>query len=901
MRSFHQHSLRSLPGKAFGIVITALLAALLAPSPAQAAATAPPAPVITPAHGPINNQQVVQITDTDTRASIFFTIDGSAPTKSSERYTGSFTPNTFGHFVLKAVAFQGAQQSAVSSVAFQVGPSSSYVPTYKWGNVKIVGGGFVDGLYFHPGQQGLMYAKTDIGGAYRWSTAAGDTQWVPLLNFVGRFYSGFDQGADSIALDPNDPDKLYIAVGEYADSYGDNGALLVSDDQGKTFTPYTLPFKVGSNDNGRNAGEHLVVDPNNAQHLYFGTRLNGLQESTNGGQTWTQVASFPVTGPGTDPEDPEVGIAFEDFIAGSGKADNGYTKTLYVGVSSPGTGTYSSLYVSNNGGKTFAPVPGQPTGYYPNATSIDTTSGILYVSYGVNTTPGCSPSCDNEGPYGPNAGQVWAYTLPKKGNKTGTWDNITPPQTTPAGGAYGFGSVVVDPNHPNVVMVTTLNKYYPAPYDDVFRSLNYGATWFNLGTNINRVNKRSPWINFQNSYPDGGNWLNHLVVDPFDSDHVMYGDGQTIWETHDISKGDIISTDATTTDHANKTRWAIGAEGIEETDVLSLISPPSGPAHLVSEMGDLGGFTHTDLHKSPATGQQSNPAFTTGTSVDFAQKNPLVMARVGSPTYGQTQTGGYSLDGGITWQPFATVPAGVTNGDGTIAISSDGSTFMWISSDAGMQPSYSTNDGATWTASTGVPAEGSSTPLSVYSDRVNPKKFYIFDSEDSNGMTPLYLSTDGGQTFTEASIPSSYDISLAVSPAAEGDLWLTSYNGLFHSTDSGATFTQVTGAQNSYELSFGAAAPGATYPAIYMVGQLTADDTCSQNNPSSDADVIGYLTNVMSECIYRSIDGGSTFVRINQFNTQFGYSNVISGDPRVFGRIYIGTAGRGIVEGDSND
>ena len=63
---------------------------------------------------------------------------------------------------------------------------------------------------------------------------------------------------------------------------------------------------------------------------------------------------------------------------------------------------------------------------------------FLYVSYGVNTTPGCSPNCDNEGPYGPNAGQIWAYTMPKKGNKTGTWDNITPPQTTPTGGAYGL-------------------------------------------------------------------------------------------------------------------------------------------------------------------------------------------------------------------------------------------------------------------------------------------------------------------------------------------------------------------------------------------------------------------------------------------------------------------------------
>jgi hypothetical protein len=552
---------------------------------------------------------------------------------------------------------------------------------------------------------------------------------------------------------------------------------------------------------------------------------------------------------------------------------------------------------------TFSPVPGQPTGYYPDATSIDTVNGILYVSYGLNNSPGCSPYCDNAGPYGPNSGQVWSYVLPNSGNPSGTWSNITPPQTTPTGGAYGYSSVVVDPRHPNVVMITTLNKYYPAPYDDVFRSLDSGVTWFNIGTNVVRHNKLSPWINFGNSYPDGGNWLNHLVIDPFDSNHVMYGDGQTIWETHDIGKADGVPTSTSTVVHGNATNWYIGALGLEETDVLSLVSPPSGPAHLVSEMGDLGGFTHIDLRESPRSGQQSNPRFTSGTSVDFAQNNPLIMARVGSPAYAQTEAGGYSMDGGVTWQPFATQPTGVISGSGTVAVSSDGSTILWVSSDVGMQPSYSTDHGTTWTASTGVIAQiNNYTQLTVFSDRVNPKKFYIFDPQyGPNGETPLYLSTDGGHTFTQASVPSSYDISLAVSPSAEGDLWLTSYNGLFHSTDSGATFTPVSGVQPSYEIAFGKAAPGATYPAIYMVGQLSSDTTCTQNSPATNGDVIQLLTTISSECVYRSIDGGTNFVRINKFQDQFGYSNAITGDSRIFGRIYVGTAGRGIIEGNSND
>ncbi len=862
-----------------------------------------PAPAISPASHVIDNAQTITLTDPDAKAKIYYTTDGSTPDRSSSRYTTPFTPGSFGKVTVKAVAYLDRKTSPVAEDTYDVAPTPTNVPSYDWKNVHIVAGGFVDGLYFHPGQKGLMYAKTDVGEAYRWSTEAGDTQWVPLQDFIGRFYSGFDIGVESLALDPNNPDALYLAVGEYVDSYGQNGAILISGDQGKTFTPVPLSFKLGSNDIGRNIGERLVVDPSNSQHLYLGTRLNGLQESLDGAHTWNPVTSFPVTGTTSNPEDPEVGVVFEQFLASSGKAANGNTRTVYVGVSSPGTGTFASLYVSNDGGVTFAPVPGQPTGYYPNATSLDTKNGIFYLTYGLNSYSGCAPYCDHSGPYGPNTGQVWAYTLPTPGAPAGSWRNITPPQTTPSGGAYGYGSVVVDPRHPNVVMVTTLNKYYPAPYDDVFRSLDSGLTWFNLGTNAVRSNKLSPWINFANDYPDQGNWLNHLVVDPFDSNHVMYGDGQTIWETHNINKADGVPTDPTVTVHGNATNWSIGAPGIEETVVLGLASPPSGSAHLFSQMGDIGGFTHVDLNHSPAGGMQKTPLFTTGTSVDFAWKNPSYVARVGSPAYAQTQAGAYSNDGGFSWTAFRTQPAGVKNGSGTIAVAADASTILWVSSDVGMQPSYSTDNGTTWTAATGVPAQiNNYSQLSVFADRVNAKKFYIFDPQyGPNGETPVYISTDGGHTFTQASVPANYAINLAVSPAAEGDLWLTSYNGLFHSTDSGSTFAQVGGVQPSYQIAFGKAAPGKKYPAIYLVGQLSSDTTCSQNFPNSSADVLNYLTNLSSQCVYRSIDAGTTFVRINDFAHQFGESNVISGDPRVFGRIYIGTAGRGVIRGDTND
>ncbi|HKK81830.1 MAG TPA: hypothetical protein VJ909_06265, partial [Prolixibacteraceae bacterium] len=34
---------------------------------------------------------------------------------------------------------------------------------YKWNNVTITGGGFVDGIIFHPTEKNLRYARTDMG------------------------------------------------------------------------------------------------------------------------------------------------------------------------------------------------------------------------------------------------------------------------------------------------------------------------------------------------------------------------------------------------------------------------------------------------------------------------------------------------------------------------------------------------------------------------------------------------------------------------------------------------------------------------------------------------------------------------------------------------------------------
>ena len=50
--------------------------------------------------------------------------------------------------------------------------------------------------------------------------------------------------------------------------------------------------------------------------------------------------------------------------------------------------------------------------------------------------------------------------------------------------------------------------------------------------------------------------------------------------------------------------------------------------------------------------------------------------------------------------------------------------------------------------------------------------------------------------------------------------------------------------------------------------------------------------------VYRSDDFGGTWTRINDDQHQWGLILQGAGDPRIYGRVYVGTHGRGVVYGD---
>src|SRR5687768_15217516 len=102
---------------------------------------------------------------------------------------------------------------------------------YNWDNVDIGGGGFVSSIITNRKEKTLMYARTDVGGAYRFNRT--NNKWIPLLDWASDQEQGMF-GTESLASDPNDPRNLYIAAGI---SYFNNGRsfILRSFNYGATF------------------------------------------------------------------------------------------------------------------------------------------------------------------------------------------------------------------------------------------------------------------------------------------------------------------------------------------------------------------------------------------------------------------------------------------------------------------------------------------------------------------------------------------------------------------------------------------------------------------------------------------------------------------------------------------
>ena len=463
---------------------------------------------------------------------------------------------------------------------------------YSWRDIPLYGGGFSPGIIYRQQQPGRLYLRTNVGGAFRWNPVT--AQWIPLSDAFGPDKM-FWPYVLSMATDPVDADRVYAAVGGYAQSWGANGAILISTNRGDTWAEVPVPFKIGGNDSGEYCGEHLQVDPNLPSILFMAGWPAGLWKSDDSGATWNPVPSLSATNLNfmcIDPASGTPGSASQRMIVGS-------------------MDTTNNLWITANAGATWAPIANQPATYYPMHAALS--GNFLFISYanvsGLNPQPA-------------TIGSVYRHDL-----SSGAWSNVTP-----ANGTFGFGGHCVDKQNPGTVLAGTMCRWWPG--EEVYCSTNNGASW--KGIVLNGIIDSSPAPYTRDIFQPC--WISDIQINPFNSNEAVFVTGYGIYMTENL-------TDA----NAEKpVTWVFRDKGMEETVVLDLASPPTGP-WLYSVMADVNGFRYDTLDRTPTNGA-FHPVFPTSSSIDFAALNPQVVVRTHTRQYNGDPSGprgSYSLDGGV--------------------------------------------------------------------------------------------------------------------------------------------------------------------------------------------------------------------------------------------------------------
>jgi len=687
---------------------------------------------------------------------------------------------------------------------------------YCWGSVTIGGGGFVSAIVPSTSEPNLVFARTDVGGAYRWEEATG--RWLALNDWVSEEEVGL-LGVESIAIDPSAPEHVYMLAGiDYFN--GGKTAILRSSDYGNTFAvrEVTSQFKAHGNGLGRQSGERLAVDPQQGSLLLVGTRASGLFRSDDEGQNWSRVASLDVTTTANGN-----GIAFVVFDPRSGTVE-GATRVIYAGVSRVGA---PNLYVSADAGQSWAPVDGQPTTYVPQRAAL-AADGTLVITY----ANGAGPSPSDIDPM--DRGEIWKLVP-----SSGTWTEITPLR-----GATNraFGGISVDANDPQRMLATTVNTYQQQPWgygDRIFLSTDGGANWNDLIGNgrVAMDTAGAPWIEGQAIH-----WAGCAEIDPFDPERAWITSGNGVFRTNNLS--------------ATPSTWSFNTHGLEETVPLDAVSIQGGP--LVTAIGDYDGFVHDDLDVSPARGRYA-PAMGTTRSIAVAARAPERMARVGEELY-------VSSNGATSWTLRAR-PS--TETGGRVAYSADGSVLLWST---GGEAYRSLDQGQSWSATSGLAADAIPT-----ADSVEATRFYSY----SPGSGVFSVSVDDGETFTPVSNLATGGAALIRSvPGVESSVWVAlGSGGLTSSSNAGESFAPLASVDSCRSVGFGAAAPGQSFPSVYIWG-------AAGGGPRG---------------IYRSDDQGNSWLRINDDAHEFGgpgNGEFVLGDANVYGRVFMSSAGRGLIRGE---
>ncbi len=341
-------------------------------------------------------------------------------------------------------------QKAIQQVRFAKEKAKKYNEAWESVGPTNVGGRITD-VALHPTNKNIIYVGASVGGVWK-SVDGGDT-WQAIFDNVGSLSIG------NLAIDPQNPDVLYVGTGE-ANGSATSGAffgdgLYKTTDGGETWKHIGL-------EKSQHIGR-IVVDPNDSQKIWVAAAGNlystnperGVYQSDDGGETWQQSLYISDSTACIDlvvhPDSSHIIYAamWERVRHVWGRVYGGQT---------------SGIYRSKDGGKNWVqlknglPQSDTQTGRIGLAIA-KSRPDILYAAYSTDSV------------------HNYFDGIYKTANGGDSWQEVN---NEPLGNLYAsfgwfFGNLRVDPTDYNTVYAMGLN---------IFKSSNGGQNWTLTSSNI---------------------------------------------------------------------------------------------------------------------------------------------------------------------------------------------------------------------------------------------------------------------------------------------------------------------------------------------------------------------------------------------------------------------------------
>lgn len=756
---------------------------------------------------------------------------------------------------------------------------------YIYNNLSVPGGGFVTGFVFHPKQADILYARTDIGGIYRYDFQ--NEKWFSLGDWLTEFTHYLSQPL-SLALDTDAPDMLYAMCGNSRkNNSGGKAALLISDDRGCTFTEKSVPFCCNGNAPARSTAERLAYKNG---RLYYGSQGEGLWCSDDNGDSWKKLSFC------------EDNIVFvfapqgQDILIVSCTGE----------TNSDGTDRGHTLYVSYDSGSSFEkltiPEPLNDNRCSHNgfvAGGIACFKKKIYITFSHafkgNHWGGWNDfSCDNGGGFD---GRLYCYDIAD--GRVVFSEDITPTIDgfTDGNGArklpFGLGGIDV---YDSIIAVCSIGGHG----DGIFISKDSGESYEIIkSTDTDRFTIDVPYL--KPEYNGGRiplHWMSCLRIDPHHPDLAVINTGTGVFALRALT---------------GKTPYITTlCSGIEETVHMNIYGIPGGKNKVIDLVGDLGGFAFCELSGpcENSFSDENGHRYITCLNADYVNSDPDIFVATARGNWTGHTKGGviFTKDGGDTFDHIG-YPIGISEkldetieniqkpntNSGWAAISAAGNVILWTLAYSWIQiPCFGAVRYDTETQEftkikiydlDGNDISESEAHIKIFSDRLNSDRFY---GAGENGQ--LYASLDNGISFRQVKVTGDFPAcrlsgidgykggEIRFLPTEEGTCYAALMgNGLWKIRFDGysAAAEKITGKDDFVKtVGFGAGTSD-NCPALFISGTLFGE--------------YGF---------WRSYDDGRSWAKINSKDQMYGHITSMDGDFRKEGRVYIATGCRGGLYGE---